>query len=606
MISKKGITLTVMAITIVIMLIIAGTITISTYSTISYSRLSSWANEIMYIQDIVNEQLNETSAFLYTLEEASININGLTEEQKESQFVGETIDANGLVKLKVLDLGNLNITDTVYGKMETAADVYAVSETTGRVYYVQGIEIDDSIYYTLTDSLKQRFDLTKNTGTLTSVVFTPSVLGYTNQPIQVTIKVPNTFTNIVISTSNSQVNVGSQTTLEKVYQYNINENNIAGNYTITVSYNDGVKTLTSTYEVNGYDVTKPTIEHISVSNMLYKQTDNQTLEYLINIVANDESGIKHIKYAPAIISEAEAESYFKTSGNYVIDGKINLDRIENKYTVYAEDNAGNFVITTWEKPILVSSEQDILSALASDESNIYLLGDIECTSPITITSGNHSIDLNGHSITYTKNNESLTFITIEQGANVVVKDTSENKDGTISAQVLEETYNGNKEDRVNTLYTIANKGTLTVESGKVESTLKQLPGEVKVNLHSKCLAKTINNTGTLNLNGGTINSYIDSQGVSYTATRNGEATAIGIENTGTVNLNSGTITAEAHANMEKTGAVWGETRAYAYGITNTSPGTVNNSGNVSITVTAEAHSRDTYKTKEDSAEIQQN
>ena len=196
-------------------------------------------------------------------------------------------------------------------------------------------------------------------------------------------------------------------------------------------------------------------------------------------------------------------------------------------------------------------------------------------------------------------------MTIESGANVLIKDTSDTKDGKIKAQLLEETYNGSKDDRYNTIYTIANSGNITIESGEVASTLRQLPGEQKENIYSKCHAKTINNTGTINLNGGIISSYIESQGVSYLATRNGEATAIGIENSGTVNLNSGKITAEAHAYMKMTGIVYGETRAYAYGVTNATGGVVNREDTVTITVNAVAHEENSYTETVDSAEIKQ-
>lgn len=353
MIRKQGITLTVMAITIIILTILAGTITVSTYSTINYSRLSAWATEITYIQDVVDEELNASSGTDFTLGDITINVEATI---KDEQFEGETIAEDNTVTLKILDLGKLKITNTKYGNLNIDTDVYAVSSQTGRVYYVQGIEIDGKIYHSLTDTLKQRFNLNIVANNLSSIVFVPSVIGYTNQPITVVVKVPNTYTNIVISTSNDEIQIGSQTTKETTYEYGINGNKIAGNYTVTVSYNNGTQTLTSKYEVNGYDVTAPVINPVVYDNLVYKENDAQTIDYLTNVSATDESGIRKIKYALGTITEEDALTYFKDNGNVIIDGIINLSRETTIYTIYSEDNAGNYSVTTFDKKYLMPDD----------------------------------------------------------------------------------------------------------------------------------------------------------------------------------------------------------------------------------------------------------
>lgn len=345
MMRKQGITVTVMVITIIILTILAGTITVSTYSTINYSRLSAWTTEITYIQDVVNEEINTSSGTDYTLGDITINVEGIVQDE---QFEGEIIADDNTVTLKILDLGKLKITNTTYGNLDATTDVYAISMQTGRVYYVQGIEIDGEIYYSLTDSLKQRFNLSTVANNLSSIVFVPSVIGYTNQPITVVVKVPNTYTNIVISTSNDEIQIGSQTVKETTYEYAINANQIEGNYVVTVSYNDGTQTLTSKYNVNGYDVTAPVIQELTDENFVYKQTDTAVIDYLINITATDENGIKVIKYAIGLIEEQEAREYFEQNGNVIIGGKINLAGISSTYTIYAEDNAGNFSILSFD------------------------------------------------------------------------------------------------------------------------------------------------------------------------------------------------------------------------------------------------------------------
>ena len=350
MIKKQGITVTVMVITIIVLIIIAGTITFSMQSTMNYSKLSVWANEMMYIQDVVDEMRNTSSTADYTLGDITVDIISAS-----TQFEGETSE-DDIVTLKVLDFGKLKITNTVYGNKETEKDVYAVSAETGKVYYVQGIDINGQIYYSVTEALKNRFNITTSSHKLSSVVFVPSVIGYSNQPINVVVKVPNTYTNIAISTSNAQIQIGSQVENESTYEYNVNSNLVAGNYVITVSYNDGTQTITSKYNVDGYDVTKPLIEGLSNANFVYKQVGDTRLEYLIDLKVTDSSGIKNIKYEMGSIDEDEAKGYFSKNTNVITDGKINLNKSTTIYTIYAEDNAGNISVLTFDKLDYISTE----------------------------------------------------------------------------------------------------------------------------------------------------------------------------------------------------------------------------------------------------------
>lgn len=346
MIKKQGITVSSLVITIIILTILAGTITISTLTTISYSKLSSWANELLYIQEVVDEQNNTSSNMDYTMQQIELNI---PSNVIDNQFDGENISEDNKLTLKILDLGKLKITNTIYGNLSTTTDVYAISENTGKVYYVQGVEIEGQMYYSLTDSLRQRFNLISPESNLSSVVFVPSIVGYSNEPITVVVKVPKTYTNIIITTSNDEIQIGTQTEKETTYEYTVNTNKIEGNYVITVSYNNGAQSLATKYEMNSYDITLPTIQPLDYYSWTYKELETETLNYITNVSATDASGIKIIKYALGTIGLNDAQTYFKDNGNVISNGRINLDRSTTIYTLYAEDNAGNFSILTFDK-----------------------------------------------------------------------------------------------------------------------------------------------------------------------------------------------------------------------------------------------------------------
>ena len=100
MIKKQGITVTMLVIAIIILTILAGTITVSILSTVNYSQLSSWVNEISYIQEVVEEQKNASSNMDYTMQQIELNI---PSNVSDEQFEGEDISEGNKLLLKTLD-----------------------------------------------------------------------------------------------------------------------------------------------------------------------------------------------------------------------------------------------------------------------------------------------------------------------------------------------------------------------------------------------------------------------------------------------------------------------------------------------------------------------
>lgn len=604
---KKGITISMLAILVVITVIITSTIIVSVKNVKDNANIRIFATELAIVSDEIKQIQKKGTQLNYIQDAIQIDLSKVSEDILLKQFKDEDIVNNTLIVYKI-DLGTIGLNNTNYGKQKTSKDVFVLSKKTGKVYYLDGVKAKGTTYYTFTDDLKYIAEVNyKIENPNSQVIFKPSEILWTSNYIKTEVIIPLEFTNISITTNLSGENSENVSSIEEKngkYIATVNILEKKSNYTITVNYIKDAENKIETFEVKNYDGTAPVI---STGELQYKVSANKTETFLPNInVLDNESGIKLVKYEKDKISLESAKEYFEKRGETLNGDKIVIDNTALYYTIFAIDKAGNYTVINVYNPRVVANEADLISALSEGNADVKLIGDINCSSPLVINTLNNTIDLNGHNLTYTNNTGSFTFITIEENASLNIKDTSSEQDGKVLAQLLEESYNGNPEDRYNTIYTINNKGTLTIESGEVTSNLVQLPGEVDYNIHSKCLAKTITNTGTINLNGGNITSYIDSQGVSDSATRNGEATAVGIENAGIVNLNSGSITAEAHARMERASIIYGETRAYAYGVQNSSTGTVNRSENVSITVIADAHSHDTYTTKKDSAEIKQN
>lgn len=300
-------------------------------------------------------------------------------------------------------------------------------------------------------------------------------------------------------------------------------------------------------------------------------------------------------------------NYLVTNNQY---GQVNI-------TINAHGKNGKN--TTVEKTFTlicgksVTNETELAQALNSTNNlYIYLQNNIECTNTKSMNNIEHKLDLNNHSITYTKTNESFSFLTIGSSGNLTILDSSEAKQGSIVSKIQETDGSSSGSDRENTIYTIENNGTLTIQSGKIKAEYYQHLNNARDSIHVRGTAVAVKNNGTATVAGAQVESVVSTNAISYGATRDSKAIGVGISNTGTINLNTGSIAVTADAYMQKQGLVYGETIAYAYGVYNNA-GTVNRSNNFSITVSATAHKYDindntqttTYKETQDQSEVKQ-
>ena len=152
---KKGISLVVLLITIAVILILLTTITISADNVINNTKKRQFAKEIYEVQNLVDKYKLENNDYPYIIEDdekktITINVENLLEI-----FGSEDITDN-TVTLYPINLSKAGVENLSRGiqKNNNENDVYAFSNTTGKVYYVKGYKVGDNTYYTLNDELK--------------------------------------------------------------------------------------------------------------------------------------------------------------------------------------------------------------------------------------------------------------------------------------------------------------------------------------------------------------------------------------------------------------------------------------------------------------------
>ena len=139
--SEKGITLTVLILTVMILIIITSVMARNSFSSISISKLTKLQNDI--------EQLNDRIATYYVgTGKLPINESETPMTKVDLSNVLNDMSINDGDKYYTIDLSKLDNLSLNYGKGKKANDKYIINEETHVVYYYAGIEYDGEKYHT--------------------------------------------------------------------------------------------------------------------------------------------------------------------------------------------------------------------------------------------------------------------------------------------------------------------------------------------------------------------------------------------------------------------------------------------------------------------------
>ena len=329
---KKGITLTSLVIVIVIMSILASTVVYFSIDSLKVEEKSKFGIEILNIQNEVDKYFYEYG--VYPVDgEVSFDLSNVKDVDLY-QFDGE-VKENNVIKFGIINLDLIGINKTDFGKNKTDLDVYVVSQTTGRVYYLKGVALEDNTFYTTDSKLYageniQNENITEKDIQEGDVIFSVSDTEYTNKPITVTIKLPLDATITSISVTNNK-SIGSEVQSGKYKTIAINETSPDknGNYIISLTYTYNGKSKTVRYDVENFDNTQP--------YLTYSETNMGEYISVYFSCSDNTSGVKEVKYETANITDT---TYFLKYGKKITGNEIKIKK-GLSYTIFAQDNAGN-------------------------------------------------------------------------------------------------------------------------------------------------------------------------------------------------------------------------------------------------------------------------
>ena len=378
MITKKGVSLVVLIITIIVMIILTGIAISQTDNILGEIEKDEFVVELSEIEDKIREYYLLTGTLpvetnlTYTANEIKTKI----ANQSQMDLLEKEINMNNDVEnmFFVVNTDALGVEIDERGKLQQETDVFVVASNTLNVYYLMGHEYDETVRFslvTLTDekivqketinqnhkvTLDNQLSITKNTEMWTNEIkLTIKNVIENNEAIKYSVgganlKILNNST-IVINSANMSENEKSAFVSNK-------------KLIINKLLNDSV-IETKEVDISNLDISNPSLKTLE---MLDTTTQSHNI-IRINSVDEGSSGIKclYYDYKELLVNNTSTDFYSNRSeittnellnfGKITNDGIIKLEKNIKSIDVIALDNAGNTSnITTYtiEDKYLVS------------------------------------------------------------------------------------------------------------------------------------------------------------------------------------------------------------------------------------------------------------
>ena len=362
---KRGITIITLSVMILVIIIIATTVTITGANAINNSKKMKFASELLFMKETVENY-------------KSLNTDRLP--IKDTAITSTELPEGNYYEIDIELLGNI---DTTYGRKLNgdSNDIYVYSKENNQIYYLKGVKIGNTTYYYLNDELKEVINYEgERINGKDGITFTSSNTNFTNEAIKVIVKVPNTYTNV--SVTSQDTSISNFNNLNGYYVYEISK---SSNYDIVVNYTKDDKASKQVYTVSNFDNEAPTID---VINEKIISSNNETKNSITISTSDNLSGVRKVMYEVDNVDK----NYFENNkkGIIVTNNNITLEKYINNITFYIIDNAGNSAIVHKQLKTTTSTDDYIKYGLMIHYDGINNTGNGHSSTATTWK------DLSGH------------------------------------------------------------------------------------------------------------------------------------------------------------------------------------------------------------------
>ena len=410
---EKGISLISLVITIVLMIIIAGTVISVSLGNLNTKNLTSMYTDLKSINDKIAVYYNKYGTL--PIKEKFMGSYEFT------TMANPNDDEEGYYIIDVNKLDKLILSKKISG---TGNDVYIVNTQTHMVYYPEGVELDGEMYYRLPGEYSKlelitdlQMELKANTTDLVNAV-TISVTGSSESGMKSYVSASGSMKTYTSGTKNIKES------------YEVKQN---GTYKFTLTNNKG-EIVSKTITISNIDNQAPTVELTPNGGTGYVMPSEGNARVRTKIEVTDGGGstLKTLQYAWSESKTTEPTSWMDFINGQEIE-KIDITKASTWYLwTKVIDSAGNRatnIKTSEEFVVSANTEEEYVIKLTPDYTD-WTANDITVTAtygskltPISLTcTGTSGTDytVDGTtSVAVKTNNQTVTAKAEDKAGNVI-------------------------------------------------------------------------------------------------------------------------------------------------------------------------------------------
>ncbi|MEG0281880.1 MAG: hypothetical protein RR489_00030 [Clostridia bacterium] len=373
---KSGISLMVLAITIIVLAILVGMVVAGATIATQNAKMQTLANELIQIEDIIDTSVALQSPLPAKEGAPPMNADAvqllIKEAYRPSLKAEMEKNKDTAAQFMVIDMKKLGAKNVTKGAAKASgSDIFVYASGTYNVYYVAGIHTGGESYYSITDSLTQLVKIEQPAGSTNKpdisvtvgekLVITKDKTDPTNK-LLLNIDAPKTPADkfFLVLGGNIELDITSKI-VDKVYAFKvgpgITEANIELSNEIKIEKRtNNVKVAEAVVNISNMDVTPPVMPLASdtlnikiadkgLNNIVtVSATDNKSgIAFVIYdyITKKDSSGKEVPVYATNAVEEKQIKQALLDKGSKTLDGIIKLPKYIKSIRILAVDKAGN-------------------------------------------------------------------------------------------------------------------------------------------------------------------------------------------------------------------------------------------------------------------------
>lgn len=173
--NKQGITLMYLVITIIVILILGGSITIGIGNAVSNSRVSAFAQDLKEVEDatkvyyMLNGKLPALDSTVYTQGEITsfVPYKYKSDFTHELELNNDKLASESEGEYYLIDLSKIDIEQSTRGNRQDedgnffASNVFAVAYPSMNVYFLDGMKANNEVYFSLSSKITKRTNIQK-------------------------------------------------------------------------------------------------------------------------------------------------------------------------------------------------------------------------------------------------------------------------------------------------------------------------------------------------------------------------------------------------------------------------------------------------------------